>query len=174
MLGSRLIPVDKSGHWPTARLNMWDTHNCCPWASYQIRKIAHVPWCMSRYLTCGGGDNVLGIPGACATRNFTYLVRGPCDHLWWNHSKENVSHGDTKYMHPKPYRHSPFVTPASVRLLEKRKYQIVAKLISNCRVMGGRVMGGRVPILWNANGKEKVFTIIKHIFLNSHTLKWLK
>ena len=25
----------------------------------------------------GGGENVSGIPGACATRNFTYLVRGP-------------------------------------------------------------------------------------------------
>ena len=26
----------------------------------------------------GGGGNVPGIPGACATRNFTYLARGPC------------------------------------------------------------------------------------------------
>ena len=25
----------------------------------------------------GGGDNVPGIPGACATRNFTYLVKKP-------------------------------------------------------------------------------------------------
>ena len=25
-----------------------------------------------------GGENVPGIPGACATHNFTYLVRGPC------------------------------------------------------------------------------------------------
>ena len=73
----------------------------CPWASYQIRKIAgcacagnagnvfprrrfqrkpivgdpgmhhgtcvtHVPWCMSGSLTCGDGENVPGIPGACA------------------------------------------------------------------------------------------------------------
>ena len=29
----------------------------------------------------GGGENVPGIPGACATRNFTYLVRGPCNCL---------------------------------------------------------------------------------------------
>ena len=27
-----------------------------------------------------GGENVPGIPGACATRNFTYLVRGPWRH----------------------------------------------------------------------------------------------
>ena len=26
----------------------------------------------------GGGENFPGIPGACATRNFMYLVRGPC------------------------------------------------------------------------------------------------
>ena len=25
-----------------------------------------------------GGGNIPGIPGTCATRNFTYLVRGPC------------------------------------------------------------------------------------------------
>ena len=28
------------------------------------------------------GENVPGIPGACATRNFTYLVRGPCNPCW--------------------------------------------------------------------------------------------
>ena len=39
--------------------------------------VTHVPWCMSWSLTRGGGENVPGIPGACATRNFTYLVRGP-------------------------------------------------------------------------------------------------
>ena len=38
--------------------------------------VTHVPWRMSGSLTRGGGENVPGIPGACATRNFTYLVRG--------------------------------------------------------------------------------------------------
>ena len=37
--------------------------------------------CRDRWLEIsfevGGGGNVPGIPGACATRNFTYLVRGP-------------------------------------------------------------------------------------------------
>ena len=28
--------------------------------------VTHVPWCMSGSLTCGGGENVRGIPGACA------------------------------------------------------------------------------------------------------------
>ena len=40
--------------------------------------VTHVPWCMSGTLTRGGGENVPGIPGACATRNITYLARGPC------------------------------------------------------------------------------------------------
>ena len=39
--------------------------------------VTHVPCCMSGSLTRGGGENVPGIPGACATRNFTYLARSP-------------------------------------------------------------------------------------------------
>ena len=36
------------------------------------------PWCMSGSLTRGGEENVPSIPGACTTRNCTYVVRG----LW--------------------------------------------------------------------------------------------
>ena len=39
--------------------------------------VTHVPWGMSGSLTCGCRVNVPGIAGVCATRNFTYLVRGP-------------------------------------------------------------------------------------------------
>ena len=39
--------------------------------------VTHVPWCMSGSLTLGGGENVPGIPGACATPNFAFLARGP-------------------------------------------------------------------------------------------------
>ena len=39
--------------------------------------VTHVPWCMSGSLIRGGGENVPGISGACATRNFAYLIRGP-------------------------------------------------------------------------------------------------
>ena len=39
--------------------------------------VMHVPWCMSVSLTHDCGENVPGIPGAYATRNFTYLLRGP-------------------------------------------------------------------------------------------------
>ena len=42
--------------------------------------VTHVPRCMPGSLTNGfrGGENVPGIPCACATHNFAYLVRGPC------------------------------------------------------------------------------------------------
>ena len=43
--------------------------------------VTHVPWCMSGSLTRGDGENVPGIPGACAIRNFAYLVRGPLRRL---------------------------------------------------------------------------------------------
>ena len=39
--------------------------------------VTHVPWCMSGSRTRSGRENVPGIPGACTTHNFTYLVRGP-------------------------------------------------------------------------------------------------
>ena len=39
--------------------------------------VTHVPWCMSGSLTPGGEENVPDIPGACATRNFAYLVWDP-------------------------------------------------------------------------------------------------
>ena len=40
--------------------------------------VTHVPWCMSGSLSRGGGENVPGNPGACATLNFACLARGPC------------------------------------------------------------------------------------------------
>ena len=46
--------------------------------------VTHVPSCMTGSLTSSflwsrlRGINVPGIPGACATRNFTYLARAPC------------------------------------------------------------------------------------------------
>ena len=53
--------------------------------------VTHVPWCMSGLLTRGGGENVPGIPGACATRNFSYLVRGP-----WSYCSLALSHRNNR------------------------------------------------------------------------------
>ena len=52
--------------------------------------VTQVPWCMSGSLTSGGGENVPSIPGACATRNFTYQARGPREY-----QSPNVSNHDT-------------------------------------------------------------------------------
>ena len=40
--------------------------------------VTHVPWRMAGLLNGGVGENVPGIPSACATHNFTYLSRGLC------------------------------------------------------------------------------------------------
>ena len=45
--------------------------------------VTHVPWCMSGSLTRDGGKNVPVIPGACPTRNFSYLARGPWNGTSW-------------------------------------------------------------------------------------------
>ena len=45
---------------------------------HQCTCVTHVPWCMWGSPTRDGGENVPGIPGACASCNFTYLSRGPC------------------------------------------------------------------------------------------------
>ena len=51
--------------------------------------VTHVPWCMSGSLTCGSGENAPGIPGACTTRNVTYLVRDPWQ-LFLAHTSSNL------------------------------------------------------------------------------------
>ena len=47
--------------------------------------VTHVPLCMSGSLTRGGGENVPGIPSACANRNFMYLARGQLHTAWVSH-----------------------------------------------------------------------------------------
>ena len=91
---------------PLFRRKSYSDEQCYPalsglaqWASYQMlhRKplisnhgthhgtcVTHVPWCMSGSLIRGGRENIPDIPGACATRNFTYLARGP----WYDDHKE--------------------------------------------------------------------------------------
>ena len=61
--------------------------------------VTYVPWCISESPTRGGGENVPGIPGACATCNFTYLARGPWRLKWpmgWNY----LSHSQTSTVQP--------------------------------------------------------------------------
>ena len=68
----------------------------------------HHGTCMSGSLTRGGRENVPGIPGACATRTFTYLARGPLDALfrrlpksiksYWQSDKNVATAGNRKYI----------------------------------------------------------------------------
>ena len=52
--------------------------------------VTHVSWCVlgsltSGFIWCRWRGNVLGIPGACTTRKFTYLVKGPLSKIVpWN------------------------------------------------------------------------------------------
>ena len=62
---------------PPPRVSDSDMHHGTCWT--------HVPWGIPGSLTSGflwnqWRGNVPGIPGGCATRNFTYLVRGPLGH----------------------------------------------------------------------------------------------
>ena len=61
-------------------------------ASRHVRH-THVPRCMSGSLTRGDGENFPGIPGAWATRNVAYLVRGPMEKsrpLTWCWNRKNT------------------------------------------------------------------------------------
>ena len=65
--------------------------------------VTHVPRCKpgsltSSFLWSRGGENVPGIPGACASSNFTYLVRDPGRQnartrsiLGWNYTPPSIS-----------------------------------------------------------------------------------
>ena len=64
--------------------------------------ITLVPWCVSGSLTRGGGERVPGIPGSYATRNFAYLVRGPCRRLY-RALAQNTQYG-SRYVLCKPDR----------------------------------------------------------------------
>ena len=52
----------------------------------------HHSTCVTGSLTRSGGKNVPGIPSACATRNFTYLVRGPCSIFKFNEKLRRTLH----------------------------------------------------------------------------------
>ena len=59
---------------PPPRVSYPDMRHC--------KRVTHVPRCAPASLNnvsfvVGGSENVPGIPGACANRNFSYLVTGP-------------------------------------------------------------------------------------------------
>ena len=71
--------------------------------------VTYVPWCKSGLLTSGflrsQWGKCYGIPGACATHNFTYLARGS-----WVHDQHCIHSADyvftvLKQFHTKYYIH---------------------------------------------------------------------
>ena len=78
--------------WHESRFVVVCSKKSRQWACCQIRKIASCAGKVGTFSpplrvrdpdmhhgTCVAGENVPGIPGASATRYFTYLSRGPCD-----------------------------------------------------------------------------------------------
>ena len=63
--------------------------------------LTHVPWCMSVSPTLGGRENV---PGACATRDFAYLVRGPWGGNSTYHHRDSIM-GRTLHLPPHELNH---------------------------------------------------------------------
>ena len=85
--------------WVAHAPGMPETLSPPPWVSdpymHHCTCVTHVPWCMPGSLTSGflwsrWRGYVRGIPGACTTRNFTHLVRGPWSdkimHIWITHT----------------------------------------------------------------------------------------
>ena len=57
-------------------------------AMHHVTCVTHVPWCMSGSLALGGGENVPGIPGACAPAIFRIWQEAHASLTWgdlsWN------------------------------------------------------------------------------------------
>ena len=58
--------------------------------------VTHVPWCMSGSLTCGDGENVPGIPGACAPAISRIWQEAHWDVLHSNNHVHHVGHSNDK------------------------------------------------------------------------------
>ena len=61
-------------------------------ASRHVRHTCALMRCMSKSLSRGVGENVPGIPGACSTRNFTYLARGSSSRAILTSWQANIFH----------------------------------------------------------------------------------
>ena len=67
--------------------------------------VTHVPWCMSGSLTCGDGENVPGIPGACAPAILRIWQEAHC-----------ISIGVTSLFNEAPFRGECFVSTGAVAM----------------------------------------------------------
>ena len=77
--------------------------------------VTHVPWCMSGSLTHGGGKNVPGIPGACASAILRIWQEAHC--------------GDSRFS-VLTYRMSPF---AIVLVSNVSRYSFISMSMGKCK-----------------------------------------
>ena len=105
--------------------------------------VTHMPWCMSGSLTRGDGENVLGIPSACATRNFTNLVRGPwakIQMLWRIYELADQTPRAGNYSLPVPAGLLAQIPGPAWRVIAvRRRTRKMTKKPTECRP----------PVLWN-------------------------
>ena len=86
--------------------------------------VTHVPWCMSGSLTRDDGENVPGIPGACATRNFTYLVRGPWKEWIFVYQAYGRDRVRWTWFLTTDYNYFPFGSENELNLVPNRDYEL--------------------------------------------------
>ena len=83
--------------------------------------VTHVPWCMSGSLTRGGGENVPGIPGACATRSFRYLIWGPLILIYLQDSIEDTPDFITPQKHSLLHSTAAFASSDNLKVIVWRR-----------------------------------------------------
>ena len=76
--------------------------------------VTHVPWCMSGSLVCGDGENVPGIPGACASASLR---------IW------QEAHGGHHFLSRHPQRCCHVITYSMITALDQVTKQILCLAI---------------------------------------------
>ena len=76
---------------------------------------------MSGPLTRGGGENVPGIPGACATRSFRYLIWGPLILIYLQDSTEDTPDFITPQKHSLLHSTAAFASSDNLKVIVWRR-----------------------------------------------------
>ena len=117
--------------------------------------VTTVSWCMSGSLIRGGGENVPGIPGACATRNFAYLVKGQCGNVNYEEPEYLVGYGRlfTKLLWKIHTIHHDFHTQFSICIEPQIQHYVLSirdirargRVVVHCRYRGIKSSGFHEP-----------------------------
>ena len=138
--------------------------------------VTHVPWCTSRLLARGGGENVPGIPGACAIRNVTYLARSPLamESPWRRHGIETLSALWAVSIPPASSSHKqPLLHSLTLSLLMAYKNCKNEMQWNACGPMYNAIIVRRAGLLWSQQDFEwrwsvplfKCLTVLEFSFI---------